>query len=159
MNNSKTGGKQQKEDLLAPTELNQPSKAPEKGNLSDAELRERLDLYSSVGENLDDRWTIQGMKERYLNDIKEREAKISKAVTHYAQGVSAGLPHAPYNAIQYSYDNEKQALRDVVWEEAKDYYRDKNSLSKEFGESKDLKANTIKPSFDKAKSDYEARDR
>lgn len=129
---------QDKEDHLAPTSIeqdNKPDKDQSKGaNLTHGGLQNRLDLYSRIGENMDQYFKVQTIIERYREQIKEIEANRSKADIYYGQGIRAGLPHTHHDIIKDTRERSDQLLRDDVASKAKSYYSENNSLSKYFRE-------------------------
>ena len=131
---------QKKEDHLAPTGIeqnNNPANDHEPGaNLTHGELQHRLDLYSRIGGNMDQYFKVQAIKQKYLEEIKEKEASRSKSDVHYGQGIRSGLPHMRHEAIKEMRDRSDQPFRDEVAKEAKSYYSENNSLSKYFKENK-----------------------
>lgn len=151
-----------KEDPLAPTEIkqdNEPSKDRRgDANLSDHELRERLDNYSRIRDHRDHYFEVQQMKQKYEQELSRVEEKRNVARIHYGQGVRAGLPHTPIDNLEAIHKYQDQKLRDDVARDAKNYYHENNSLSKSF---QDNKPNPSKPkqAFTKAKAKGIDRDR
>jgi len=154
----KKSNKSAKEDFLAPTKLPDQEKN-DKANLSDAELRERIEHYASLSENDKDRWSFIEMSQRYGKQREEHDQNRNKQAIHYSQGISSGLPHASYEKIQYQHEREEQNLRDQIAEEAKEVYRQGSSLSKKFEQSNSADKETMRSDFDKVKDDPGDRDR
>ena len=75
---------QKKEDHLAPTGIkqnNNPANDHEPGaNLTHGELQHRLDLYSRIGGNMDQYFKVQAIKQKYLEEIKEKEVILSTSI-------------------------------------------------------------------------------
>lgn len=109
-----------------------------------------MELYSRIGDEKDQYFKVQAMKKEYLKQIKEREVNRTKSDIHYAHGVRSGLPHPHIENIKDFEQQQDQKLRNEVTKEAKEYYKDNNSLSKSFKEDKSS-LSEIKKDFEKAK--------
>lgn len=107
-------------------------KAVEDPNLSHTELIEKLDTYSktNIEENVDDYFAFQRMKDKYMNEIEQKEADRTKGAIHYAQGYRAGLPQTSYDDIKQNHVHQDQNLRNNVVREAGEYYKKNNNLNK-----------------------------
>tara|TARA_Y100000114_G_scaffold156111_1_gene182124 strand:- start:13935 stop:14528 length:594 start_codon:yes stop_codon:yes gene_type:complete len=112
-------------------------------NLTDAELQQKLDLYSQGGEK--QFFKIQKIKNSYLDQLKEQQNVRSKSDINFALGVRSGLPHAPYESIKRYREDLDQKFRDQVIEEARGEYRKHQNLGKEFnGNNKSYEAQSPK---------------
>ncbi len=144
-----------KEDYLSPTRIEQNNNSDKNqykdADLSHEELQDRLEQYSRVGGQMDEYFKVQAMKEKYLKQIKEKEANRTKSDIHYAKGVRTGLPHVHIEDIRDVQQHQDQKLRNEVSKDAKEQYRDNNSLSKSFKEDKP-NFGEIKKTFEKAKN-------
>jgi len=123
-----------KEDPLAPSKLSQEAKykAPENEGLSDKELKDRLETYSKVSDNLERSFKILEIQKRYEEREDDKKYSRTKADVHYAQGIRSGLPHSNYESIKYGRELEDQGQRDDIAKEAKEVYQEGKSLSREF---------------------------
>ncbi len=153
---------QKKEDHLAPTKIQQDNK-PDKdqgkdANLTHRELESRLDLYSRIGGQKDQYFKVQAIKQKYGKEVKEIEARRTKADIYYSHGIRRGLPHAHHDTIKYDREQTDQKLRNKITQEAKSYYSKNNSLSKSFQDSKVPKEG-VKQVFDKARDKGTDRER
>jgi len=145
----------QKEDHLSPTKIEQDNQPdPDKGtepNLSHKELKDRLDLYSSIGGKMEQYFKVQGIKDKYLNQIRELEANRTKADINYAQGIRTGLPHLNHGNIKDMRATFDQELRNETGKSAKDVYKEKSSLTKSFEENMPHPSE-IRRAFEKTKN-------
>lgn len=107
-------------------------KAVEDPDLSHNELIEKLDTYSktNIEENVDDYFAFQRMKDKYMDEIKQKDADRIKGAVHYAQGQRAGLPQADYDTLKQGHELQDQNLRNNVVREAGEYYKKNNNLNK-----------------------------
>lgn len=140
-------------DYLAPTPF-----PPEKGKtstpdapMSDKELHEKLALYAQVRGSHEQYIEVERIKQRYLTELKERQANRAKQDINYAQGIRSGLPHLSHDEIKWVREQEDDKLRSQTLSDAKEAYRKSNdNLKKSFEESKPIQG-WIKEPFHKAK--------
>ncbi len=125
-----------KEDYLAPTKIKQdntPDKVKAEKYLSDKELQDRLDLYSKGSK--EQSFKVQKIKNKYLGQIRDEQAKRSKADVYYAQGIRIGLPHTDYQNIKDARDQADQNFRDQIAKEGKTQYKRHQNLSRLFSKN------------------------
>ena len=115
-------------------EKNDQNLPPHLQNLSAGELKKQLELYGR-GEK-EQVFAIQCIQKTYDEKQKATQDKRNQADIHYAQGLRAGLPHIPYTDIQYVRDQEDQAYRDQIVQEARTEYRRHDTLRKGFNNNK-----------------------
>ncbi|OEK01147.1 hypothetical protein BFP97_06325 [Roseivirga sp. 4D4] len=144
--------KPDKEDHLAPTPLPKSNEEIPNANLSDNELQNRLELYSKIGGKMDQYFEIQRIKQRYLNLKNELHQTRTIADLHYAQGIRTDLPHANIESIRQKHEQYDQQLRNMVTKDAKDYYKDENSLSRAF-KDKQLGPGQLRETFEKLRDE------
>jgi|GEM_PF-4690545 len=144
--------KPDKEDYLAPTPIPESKNQSPDANLSHSELENRLEFYSKIGGKMDQYFEIQQIKQKYLNLRKDLDIKHAQIGIHYSQGVMAGLPQTNFESIQQRHEEYDQQLRNMVTKEAKDYYHDKNSLSRAF-KDKQLGPGQLRETFEKLKNE------
>lgn len=106
-------------------------------NLSHEELNERLENYSKIGNQKEQFFAIQRLREKYNREIRESQEKRAKTDIYYAQGVRSGLPQASYEKIKEQREQEDQKRRNEILKEAKQYYSKHNSLTRDFDKSKE----------------------
>ena len=141
-----------KEDHLSPTPIPENNKDIPDANLSHPELENRLEFYSKIGGKMDQYFEIQQIKQKYLSLRKDLDVKRAQIGIHYAQGVRAGLPQTNFESIKQRHEDYDQQLRNMVTKEAKDYYHDKNSLSRAF-KDKQLGPGQLRETFERLKNE------
>lgn len=99
-------------------------------NLDDAQTQKRLDLYSKGEER--QFFSIQKIKQRYLNKTRQEAGVRVKSDLFYAQGVRAGMPHASHDLIKYDRQEADQDFRDSILKEAKQVYRRHDNFRRRF---------------------------
>lgn len=136
-----------KEDHLAPTKIKQdnaPDGVKAEKHLSDKEVQERLDLYSKGSP--EQFFNVQKIKKKYIEKMREENAKRSQADLHYAHGRRSGLPHAPHETIKDTREMADQNFRDEIVKEAKAEYRNHENLTKQFDKENTGENGTEQPS-------------
>ena len=150
------GANKSQEDYLVPTpleQINEPEKDNlDKANLSHGELQQRLDHYSKIGGMMDQYIEVQSIKKKYLKQVKDMEIKHIRADIHYAQGIRTGLPHTDIETLKDMQERHAQEFRNATAKEAKDYYKENNSLSKTFKE-KQPNPSELRQAFSRIKND------
>ena len=125
----------QKEDHLAPTKIEGQQKkeqVPFDKNLSDHELRQRLDLYSKGDAN--QFFKIQRIKQDYINKTSKDQNTRSISDLYYGEGRKVGLPQTDYRNIADDREELDQKYRDHIAREGKTEYRKHITLGRLFGE-------------------------
>lgn len=105
--------------------------------LTHQETKDQIDRYSAIGFDSDHAMELQRIKAKYEKDIDATQGKHVEQDINYSLGVRNGLPHAPHHIQQAYRDYQEQKIRDQALKEAKSYYHENNSLSKEFNKEKD----------------------
>lgn len=127
-------------DRLAPEPVNDDNRQYEDPDLSHEELKERLDMYSAITrskEETDRYFDVERMKQKYLDEIRQRGENRTKGGIYYAQGLRSGLRHTPYEDIREMHEEQDRKLRNDVTRQAKEYYNDNDSLKRFFDREKD----------------------
>ena len=136
----------QKEDHLAATNL-EPDKTTISTkeidqNLSHLELLDRINSFqkTAVMENelgdvsLLHVAKLEQMKNDYLKQVGTRERDELSRSKGYAQGIRSGLNHTHSDKLRSDREHEAQLLRNKVMQEARSYYDNHFSLSKDLNE-------------------------
>ncbi|CAM1360746.1 conserved hypothetical protein [Tenacibaculum litopenaei] len=100
-------------------------------NLTDTQTKERLNLYSKLGDHTQ-YFSIQNIKKEYESKQKEQQIKRTTADIYYAQRIRSGLPHPSHQVIQQQRIQEDKKLKTLLLNQAKTIYRKGENLSKWF---------------------------
>ena len=102
-------------------------------NLNDAEMQNRLDLYSERGDEKQF-FSIQKIKKRYLSNTRVKTDNRAISDAYLAQGYRAGFTHASPDTIKYAREIEDQNERNQILQEGRGEYRRGENLSKWFND-------------------------
>lgn len=125
----------EQEDPLMPTNIDAsaPLSGPEKvDDLSDYELRQKLQIYQKIGEARDGGLVFQRLKNEYQNEMQKRLDTRTRQDINHRSGIMKGVHPANQNRIDQGREMDDQRLRDETANDAKTHYDQSHGLNQHF---------------------------
>lgn len=121
------------EDLKREFNSHTPKSIDPKQTFTHEQTKERIDNYSRTAEQEQFAF-LQRMKNKYVGEHDKRQENRAKADIHYAMGRNIGLNQASPERINEDREISDQKLRRDTLDQAKTYYHESHSLSKNYNQ-------------------------